>query len=168
MTLETPRLTLLEWRPEDFDLLYPIVSDPETMSFWPAPFSAEKTREWIARSITHYNTGDLGRRRVVLKETGETIGDVGIMRSEVNGQPENDIGYIVHCAWWGRGFALEAARACAEYAFESLGLGRLVANMAEDHLRSAHVAEQLGMKLERTFINTRNRDLPTRLYVLER
>jgi len=168
MILETSRTTLHRWTRDDVPLLHPILSDPETMRFWPHPFTLEDTRGWIERNVARYSTDGFGRMRLVLKETGETVGDCGLGVAQINGRRENDLGYILHHPWWGRGLAIEAARACVEYGFATLDLTRLVANMAEDHLRSAHVAEQLGMRLERRFLNARNRNLPTRLYALEK
>lgn len=46
--IETERLLLRDYTPEDFDALYEILSDPETMQHYPVPFNAEKAREWIA------------------------------------------------------------------------------------------------------------------------
>jgi RimJ/RimL family protein N-acetyltransferase len=53
------------------------------------------------------------------------------------------------------------------HAFDRLGFQRVVANMAFDNLASQQVAERLGMKLESRFINPRNRDIETLLYVSE-
>jgi RimJ/RimL family protein N-acetyltransferase len=50
------------------------------------------------------------------------------------------------------------------YGFEELQLPRLCANMPADHISSRRVAEKLGMRLEKEFINRRNRDVLTCLY----
>lgn len=46
--IETERLSLRELTPEDFMPLYEILSDPETMQHYPAPFDEERTRGWIS------------------------------------------------------------------------------------------------------------------------
>jgi RimJ/RimL family protein N-acetyltransferase len=45
--LETQRLILREYTPEDFDALYPILSDPETMRYYPQPYDA--ALEWVKK-----------------------------------------------------------------------------------------------------------------------
>ena len=52
--IETDRLFLREYTPDDFDALYEILSDPETMQHYPAPFDAEKTRNWIRWNRDNY------------------------------------------------------------------------------------------------------------------
>lgn len=51
MRLETESLILREYRPDDFEALYEIFSDSETMKYYPHPFSKDETRQWIQRNI---------------------------------------------------------------------------------------------------------------------
>lgn len=162
--LETERLVLREFTLADLDSLHGILSDPVTMSFWPKPFDRAATQRWIERARESYATHGFGRYAVTLKQTGELIGDCGFLRVEVNGVPENDLGYILAKNHWGRGYATEAARGCLRYGFEQLRLARIVANMESKHLKSKKVAETIGMRFECEFINQRNRNLPTLLF----
>jgi RimJ/RimL family protein N-acetyltransferase len=166
MTIQTPRLLLREPTFDDFDLLLPILSDPVTMSFWPAPFTEERIRAWIERSIASHAEHRFGRWIIVSRESGEVMGDCGVMRSPVDGVVRNDLGYIVHHRHWGSGYATEAARGVMEDAFTRLGLEDLHANMPQDHHASRRVAERIGMRRAGEFINTRNRDIPTFLYTI--
>jgi RimJ/RimL family protein N-acetyltransferase len=167
MMIETPNLLLREVSIDDLDALHSILSDAETMSFWPRPFTRDETLAWIERSIASYADHGFGRYAVVLKESGEIIGDCGIIRTTVNGTPANDIGYIIHRDHWGNGYATEAARAVMEHAFTTLGLDTLLANMAHDNHPSRRVAEKLGMTKIGEFNNERNRGILTNLYVME-
>jgi len=113
---ETARLILREYSPEDFVSLHAILSDPETMKFWPAPFTEEQTKGWIERCIRSYRASsspclrrDFGRWAVILKENGLQIGDAGIISAEVNDKTENDLGYIIHKNFWKLGYGYEAA-----------------------------------------------------------
>lgn len=164
---ETERLLLRRWTSDDLDRLFSILSDPITMQFWPAPLTIDAARAWIERALHNYASLGFGRFAVVLKESSAVIGDCGLMHTEVAGQPEYDLGYIIHHPYWRQGYATEAAMACSDYAFSTLGIRRLVANMAVDHVGSMSVARRLGMRLERVFANPRNRNMPTYLYVLE-
>ena len=161
--IETSRLLLREYTLEDIPAHHRILSDPITMKFWPRPFTEEESRSWLERAISSYSTNGFGRYAVILRETGEQIGDAGVMRTEVNGKPEVDLGYIIHADHWRRGFGLEAAIASLEFGLTS-GERRIVANMAHDNIASLRVAERLGMTKEQEFYNSRNRDILTYLY----
>jgi [ribosomal protein S5]-alanine N-acetyltransferase len=164
---ETSRLLLCPYEAEDVALLYPIVSDPITMSHYPEPFSVEKSEAWIKRSLDLYSSEGFSRYGAVLKNTVEYIGDVGFFRSVVNGNEEIDLGYIIDKKYWGRGYATEAAQTCVDLAKRHRWFGRIVVQMAHENVSSRKVAERLGAKLECDFINTRNRDMPTHLFVIE-
>ena len=166
-TVETERLILRPPTREDSEALHRIFSDPTTMSFWPVPFTEDDTRRWISRSIQDHEESGFGRQPVILKTSGEIIGDCGVMRAEIAGKPEYDLGYIIHYPFWRNGYAVEAAEACKRHAVEQLGIRRLVANMPVDHKASIRVAEKVGMQREKTFRNPKNRDIETYLYALE-
>lgn len=63
--IETKRLILREYVWEDFDALYEILSDPETMQHYPHPFDSKKTRDWIEWNIQNYQEYGFGLWAVV-------------------------------------------------------------------------------------------------------
>ncbi|QMV42336.1 GNAT family N-acetyltransferase [Cohnella cholangitidis] len=163
--IETARLYIREYNIEDLSALHEILSDELTMSFWPKPFNYYQSEEWIKnRGIGKYQEG-YGRFAIELKETGKIIGDAGLLRLEVAGEVENDLGYIIKSDYWGQGFGFEAANALMIRGFKELNLQRICANMPTTHNASRKVAEKLGMKLDKQFLNSRNRDILTCLYV---
>lgn len=165
--IETDRLWIRKYTLEDLPALYEILSEALTMSFWPRPFNLVQSEEWIKqRGLESYPSG-YGRFAVELKETGRLIGDTGLLRIEIDGVVENDLGYIIHSNHWGQGLGYEASYAMMKYGREELQLDRICANMATDHEASRKMAEKLGMILEKQFINRRNRDILTCLYVKE-
>jgi [ribosomal protein S5]-alanine N-acetyltransferase len=164
---ETPRLLLCPYELGDAAFLHPIVSDPVAMSHYPEPFSMERTEAWIKRSLDLYASEGFGRYGLVLKGSGEFIGDVGFFRSVVNGKDEIDLGYIIDRKFWGTGYATEAAQACVDLAKKHRWFDRVVVQMAHENVPSRKVAERLGARLECDFINPRNRDLPTHLFVVD-
>ncbi len=165
--IESDRLLIAPYAASDIDELVPILADPITLRFWPEPFTAERTAEWVSRSMDAHRRLGFARYPVRLRGNGALIGDCGIMRTEADGEVVNDIGWIIHHPYWGRGYATEAARAVANHAFATLGLDVLHANMPFDHDASRHVAEKLGMRRVREFHNRRNRDIRTFLYVMD-
>ncbi len=164
--INTQRLILRPYVTDDINALHKILSDEKTMSFWPAPFTIEQTRRWIERSIKSYRENQFGRFAVELKESGKLIGDCGILLSEVDGKQENDLGYIIHSDYWGRGYGTEAAQACLDFGFNKLGLTRIAANMASDNTASIRVAEKIGMIKEKEYLNKRNRNILTYLFAI--
>ena len=111
--IETERLLLREYTIEDYDSLYEIMSDAETMQHYPAPFDEARTRRWIEWNLENYAQYGFGLWAVVLKETGEFIGDCGLTLQNIDGEMLPEIGYHIHKKYWRRGFAKEASRAVA-------------------------------------------------------
>ena len=165
--IETPRTIIRPYEGSEAPLLLPIFSDPATMSFWARPLGKDAVAAWVARAAQEFRQTGMGRMLVVDRETGEPVGDCGIMRAEVGGRTENDLGYIIHHPYWGAGLGIECARACLGYGLRTLGLRRVVANMPHDHVASRRVAEKLGMGRERSFYNRRNRGILTHLYAFD-
>ena len=164
---ETPRLLLKQYTLDDVALLHPITSDTETMSFYPEFFSLEKVTVWIERSLQCYEEFGFGRYGVLLKDTRAFIGCAGFFRTSVNNVMENDLGYIIAKKHWGKGYATEVAQACIDMVRENAWFHRIVIQMADEHTASRRVAERLGAKLGTTFINHRNREKLTNLFVME-
>ncbi len=163
--IHSARLHLRQFTANDLEYLNELLSDRKTMQHWPVPLAPAEVRAWLDRSLTSYGAYGFGRWLVILEATQMPIGDAGLLRLEVNGRRENDLGYIIHQAHWGHGFGVEAAQACVEWAVHH-GLASVVASMAVDNEPSVAVAEKLGMVRERTFVNPRNRDKETYLYRL--
>ncbi|WP_410768931.1 GNAT family N-acetyltransferase [Fontibacillus sp. BL9] len=162
--METNRLWIRQHSDDDLEDLHFILGDADTMSFWPAPFTKEQTSSWLQKNIESYSTLGYGRWGMVLKESGELIGDIGFMRAELDSQLENDLGYIISSSYWGRDFGTEAAAACLEYGFNTIGMQRICANMPLEHHASRRVAEKIGMICEKQYINKRNRNILTYLF----
>ncbi len=162
--LETDRLKLREIEKTDLDTFHTILSNPETMSFYPTPYSRSDTQHFIEKNIERYESIGCGLWAIILKSGNRLIGDCGITIQNIDGVDEYEIGYHLHKNYWGNGFATEAAKAVKRYGFNHLNLQKLCSYMAADHLSSRMVAERNGMKLEKTFNNPRNRNFSTVVY----
>ena len=163
--IQAARLYLRQFETNDLDYLGELLGDRLTMQHWPVPLAPVEVEAWLERSLVSYDTYGFGRWLVVLEETKQPIGDAGLLRLEVDGRLENDLGYIIHASHWGHGYGFEAAEGCVKWAFRH-GLASVVASMAVDNEPSVAVAEKLGMVRERTFVNPRNQDKETHLYRL--
>ena len=145
--LETPRLSLREFQLEDLDALAAILSDPGTMRYYPMSFDRPAVADWIQRNRTRYANDGYGLWAMILKSTCELIGDCGLVRQNVDGADEIEIGYHVRRDLWGQGYATEAARACRDYGFAHLKVDRLISLIRPENLASRRVAEKNGMTI---------------------
>jgi [ribosomal protein S5]-alanine N-acetyltransferase len=143
--LETPRLILREFSPDDVDALARVLSDPETMRFYPAPFDRAGVEQWIVRNRSRYAKDGHGLWAMILKPGDELIGDCGLTIQDVDGSNQIEIGYHVRRDLWGQGFATEAARACRHFGFSHLNAKRLISIIRPENLPSRRVAEKNGM-----------------------
>ena len=143
--LETPRLSLREFNPEDLDALSLILSDRETMRFYIKPLHRSGVEEWISRNRQRYATDGHGLWAMILKASGELIGDCGLVLQDVDGENEIEIGYHVRRDYWGQGLATEAARACRDFGFASFPFERLISIIRPANIASRRVAEKNGL-----------------------
>ena len=151
MSLETNRLILRELTEEDFDALYEILSDPKTMEHYPAPFDTAKVRRWIEWNQINYRNLGFGLWAVVLKETGELIGDCGITMQRIDGEILPEIGYHIHKKHQKKGYATEAAQACRDFIFTQTPFRTIYSYMKYTNIGSYTVAEKNGMKFIRDY-----------------
>ena len=163
--LETERLLLREFFPNDVDALALVLSDHETMRFYPAALDRAGVAAWIERNRRRYADAGHGLWAMVLKSSGEVVGDCGLSRQTVDGTDEIEIGYHVRRDLWGQGYAPEAARACQGYGFARLGADRLISLIRPENLPSRRVAEKTGLSLWKEVIW---RDLPHCVYVIRK
>ena len=91
--LETERLILREMTDDDYSSLQKVISDPETMKYYFAPFDEEGVWRWIRWCKASYEKRGFGLWAVVLKETGEMIGDCGISMQPIDDGMKPEIGY---------------------------------------------------------------------------
>jgi ribosomal-protein-alanine N-acetyltransferase len=162
LILETPRLLLRQFELSDADALAQVLTDPETMRYYPAPLDRAGVEQWIARNRVRYVSDHHGLWAMVLKQTGELIGDCGLIRQKVDRTVEVEIGYHVRRDLWGRGLAPEAAAACRDYGFSQLRARRLISLIRPGNVPSRRVAEKIGLTLWKTL---EWRGLPHCVYV---
>ena len=163
--LETERLLLREFFPNDVDALALVLSDHGTMRFYPAALDRAGVAAWIERNRRRYTEAGHGLWAMVLKSSGEVVGDCGLSWQTVDGTDEIEIGYHVRRDLWGQGYAPEAARACQGYGFARLGADRLISLIRPENLPSRRVAEKTGLSLWKEVIW---RDLPHCVYVIRK
>jgi ribosomal-protein-alanine N-acetyltransferase len=148
--IKTERLQLREFTQEDAPGFYELNLDPEVLRYTgDKPFASLAEAEDFIRNYENYERDGFGRWSVFLKETGEYIGFCGL-----NYRPamdEIDLGFRFRRAYWGKGYATEAARASLLHGFQVYNLGRIVARAMRANTASHRVIQKLGMRFEKEF-----------------
>lgn len=149
VTLETERLLLREFTLSDAPDLFRYAHLPEVSRFaeWDSPETVYESEELIQRYISwQFETP---RRHLVLAIThnGRLIGDMGLTGSS-QATEEAELGFALDPAYWGQGYATEAATAVVNYGFAKSGWQRIVSTCDVDNLASAAVLRKIGMQQE--------------------
>ena len=153
MILETKRLTLREMNAEDFVDLCEILQDKEVMYAYAHAFSDQEVWAWLEKQQKRYHQDGFGLWAVILKETGEMVGQCGLTMQEIGRKaPVIEIGYLLKKAHWHKGYAIEAARACKVYAFVQLGVREVFSIIRDNNYPSQRVAQRNGMSVRGRFI----------------
>jgi ribosomal-protein-alanine N-acetyltransferase len=143
--LVTPRLLLRPFTPADVAVVHGIYSDPEVMRYVATGPMADlaHTQRLIDDYTDHQLQHGFSFWAVIEQASGALIGDAGLYRT-LSGEIE--LGYTLGTAWWGLGYATEAAGTWLRVAFEELGVAEVVALAEPANTGSLHVLEKLGMQ----------------------
>jgi ribosomal-protein-alanine N-acetyltransferase len=163
--LETERLRLRRYRPDDLDDLHAMLSDAEHMRWYPAPFDREGTRAWMERTFERYRDEGFGLLIVEDRVTKEFLGTAGPTIQVVEGVDEVEIGWHTRPGRKGEGIAPEAASAARDWAFANLDVDHLISLVRPENDASARVAEKIGMRVDR---EVDFKGLPHRVYRIDR
>jgi RimJ/RimL family protein N-acetyltransferase len=146
-TLETERLTLRPFREDDVRLLHELSQDPEVARYIGdrrAPTLQEAWRA-VAGWLGHWAMRGYGQWAIEERSSGRFIGRAGIINPV--DWPGPEVGYLLGRAYWGRGYATEAARAAMVWGFEQFGFSDLLSLIDPDNAASIAVATRLGEAL---------------------
>ncbi|MDF2906014.1 MAG: GCN5-related N-acetyltransferase [Herbinix sp.] len=155
---ETEQLALRELTMNDFQAWHQILSDQETMQYYPRTFDLKKTRSWIAWNLDNYSRYGFGLWAIILKETNQFIGDCGITMQNIHGDGNlfPEVGYHIDKRFWCKGYASQAAKACLRYAFENKDFDEIFCYQKWTNIPSRKVAEKMGMTLREEYDDEKN------------
>ena len=145
MILETERLIIRKYTYDDFDALYEILSDEETMKYYPKPYDENGVNRWIKWCMDSYSQHGFGLWALELKESGAFIGDCGISMQNIDGEILPEIGYHIHKKYWRQGYAKEACAAVKEWFFENTKYDSVYSYMNRENVASYATAAANGM-----------------------
>ena len=142
LPITTTRLIIRPFFEADLDAMYAVWSDQAVMDPVPSPvLDRAESRAKLTEKISHQDRHGFGRWAVVDKASGAVIGECGL--EYLDGGPEIELGYKLARAFWGRGLAVEAARACLEWALAERP-EHVVAIVDAGNSRSARVLTRIG------------------------
>ena len=145
--LRTERLLLRRWRPEDRAPFAALNADPEVMQHFPSLLTRRESDRQADRIEAFMQRAGWGLWAMEERATGRFLGFTGLARPgfEAPFMPAVEIGWRLERAAWGHGFATEAAREAARFAFDDLALGEIVSLAVVANERSRAVMRRLGM-----------------------
>ncbi len=168
--METERLVLRPLGPDDLEALVVLHAIPE---FWWYPLRRGATRieteAFLQRRIEGWEANSFDLWAAIVRDTGALAGWAGL--SEPTFLPEImpavEVGWRFDPAYWGRGYATEAGAAGLRFAFETLGLDRIVSIYEPENVKSGRVMERLGLTLDRETIHP-TMQVPVRVMAITR
>ncbi|HAJ38232.1 MAG TPA: GNAT family N-acetyltransferase [Chloroflexi bacterium] len=149
VTLTTLRLYVRPMTEADVPALYAIFSDPEVMRYWsyPALTDLAQAQEMLQQIQASYHAGNSVRLGIERRSDGLLLGTCALF-SFHEASRRAEIGYALGRSYWGAGYMHEALSALIDYAFTTLDLHRLEADIDPRNTGSARTLERLGFQKE--------------------
>lgn len=151
-SFETERLLIREYRKSDLDAFLHVVRQPEiyaTTYGIPREYTRHRGKWWLKMIRQNTMMGSAFEYAVFLKESGQYIGNVGLIN--IAGEHcRADISYYIDRDYMNRGYATEAARAMLQFGFGEMNLHKISGVCMSRNPASRRVMEKLGMRYEGT------------------
>jgi RimJ/RimL family protein N-acetyltransferase len=160
--LETDRMLLRRFTPDDLELLVELDDDREVMRFINGglPVDRGDVAEALEWWLGYYDRGEaFGFWAAIDRSDGAFLGWFHFRPGAGHDASEPELGYRLHRRAWGSGLATEGSRALIDRGFAQLGIERVLAETMAVHGASRRVMEKSGMHLARTF----HADWPVRI-----
>lgn len=146
--LETERLILRAWRAEDFEPFATMMANADVARFLTtdqAPQDRAAAWRGMAMFVGHWALRGYGLFAVEERASRTFVGRVGGWRPE--GWAGLELGWALTRAHWGKGFALEAARAAGDWLFAAHAPERLISLIHVGNAKSQALATRVGMTI---------------------
>jgi RimJ/RimL family protein N-acetyltransferase len=150
MILETDRLLLREFVPDDRHAVWSYQRDPLYLQYYEWPDRTPEEVDYFVQGFIRQAQEEprkVYQLAICSRATGTLVGNCGIRLAKPHDE-QADMGFELGPSHWGLGFATEAARALLRFGFQDLRLHRIWARCVADNLRSANVLRKAGLRLE--------------------
>jgi RimJ/RimL family protein N-acetyltransferase len=146
--IETKRLILRTWKTKDAQPFFQINQDPKVIEFLRGPLTRDQVKDFISAQNAQQKKHGYSLFATELKATGELIGFIGLNYTDWPAPftPAVEIGWRLGSQFWGQGYATEGAKAVMDFAFNKIGLEKIVSFTVPANKRSIKIMEKTGMK----------------------
>ena len=147
--IPTKRLTLRFLSEADLPAVYEIFSHPEVMRYWSyLPWTdPSQAQQWLRSVQEGYDSGTALQLGIEQRADPALVGTCTLFQFHPASR-RAEIGYALGRPYWGAGYMHEALQAFVGYAFQTLALNRLEADIDPRNLASAKTLERLGFQKE--------------------
>ena len=149
---ESERLKYRLLKADDFDSWMPLFEEEDVAKFLGMDSGLsprELCEKWFEKSFSRYDDNLGGMNVLADKNTGELIGQSGILIQIVDGKERFEVGYSILPKFWNMGYASEASRTCLNHAFEHEISSSIISMVHVENINSERVALRNGMSLEK-------------------
>jgi len=146
---ESDRLVFRELQEEDFETWIELFYDEEVSKYLGMDkinTPEERCQLWFSMTFNRYNKNLGGQNALIDKKTNKLIGQSGLLVREIDGKKELEVAYSILPKYRKLGFATEAAKKCADFAFSNKLASQLISIIHTDNIDSEGVALNIGMK----------------------
>jgi [ribosomal protein S5]-alanine N-acetyltransferase len=152
------RLSIRPLVKEDIGIWKTYFEDPEYLKYIILPVqeglsSYEKAEFWFNKQFARYEENRFGLMALIEKDTNQFVGQCGLLKQELEGEPVLEIGYHLLQPYQGKGYATEAAQFFKKLGFDNCYSNELVSIIDIGNLPSEKVAVRNGMTKWKTTID---------------
>ena len=147
--IETKRLKLRVMNDNDFDSLRAVISDKETMKYYPKPYDDLGVRKWLEWCINLDKEKGFCLWAVTLDD--KFIGDCGISIQNIDGKIVPEVGYHLNKNYWHQGYISEASKAVKKWFFENTDYDEVFSYMNAENKPSINIAISNGMSFRKKY-----------------
>lgn len=147
---ETERLQFRKLKHSDFENWLNFFKDENTsrmLGMNEYKNAIERCEKWFEWTFNRYENNLGGQNVLISKETNEVVGQCGLLVREVENNFEIEIAYSILQEFRGKGYALESAKKCRDFAFENNFNERLISIIIPENESSKKVAIKNGMEM---------------------
>jgi ribosomal-protein-alanine N-acetyltransferase len=149
--LSTDRLIFEKVNALHYNQWLKFFEDPRTSLHWveERDNAGDACEKWYEKQLWRYENNKGGMNALLEKASGKLVGHAGLLVQTVDGIQELEIGYSLLPEFWNKGYAIEAATFCKQYAFAECFSDSLISIISLSNLPSQKVATKNGMVIEK-------------------
>jgi RimJ/RimL family protein N-acetyltransferase len=144
--IRTERLILRRWTDADRAPFAALNADPVVMEHMQGLLSRESSDAFVDRIERHWEEHGWGLWAVEVPGVAPFVGYVGLWPADYLADGMVEVGWRLARAYWGNGYATEAAREALRVGFEEVGLDEIVSFTVPQNVRSRRVMERIGLR----------------------